>query len=127
MKNHHAPVNVEDLAEQALNAACQTIQAALGVTDGGLASRHFSSDITRADLEEYIRLELLNKRMEAQDRAEASIVASLRGFKAAAYWSAETLAEDSSYAWYQYFDYGGQSTDLKSAELRAVAVRRVFV
>ncbi len=79
MKSHHATINVEDLAEQALNAACQTIQAALGVTDGGLASRHFSSDITRADLEEYIRLELLNKRMEAQERAEASIVASLRG------------------------------------------------
>ncbi|MDE2254575.1 MAG: DUF1566 domain-containing protein [Betaproteobacteria bacterium] len=45
-------------------------------------------------------------------------------FKDDWYWSNETHASDSSYAWFQNFSYGGQYYDLKSAALRAVAVRR---
>lgn len=60
-------------------------------------------------------------------REQSLLFANLCGFKAAAYWSAETHAEDSSCAWYQSFYTGFQDDDPKSAELRAVAVRRVFV
>lgn len=60
-------------------------------------------------------------------REQSLLFANLRGFEADVYWSAETHAEDSSCAWYQGFGYGGQDDYPKSAELRAVAVRRVFV
>jgi len=60
-------------------------------------------------------------------REQSLLFANLCGFEAAAYWSAETYAEDSSYAWYQYFDDGYQGNFRKGEELRAVAVRRVFV
>jgi len=60
-------------------------------------------------------------------REQSLLFANLCGFEAAAYWSAETYAEDSSCAWCQTFDDGYQYFSHESAELRAVAVRRVFV
>lgn len=45
-------------------------------------------------------------------------------FHERAYWSNTQHASVSHYAWYQGFSRGGQSTSLKSAELRARAVRR---
>ncbi|WP_417252772.1 DUF1566 domain-containing protein [Castellaniella sp.] len=60
-------------------------------------------------------------------REQALLFANLRGFQKAAYWSAETHAEDSSYAWCQYFSGGNQFNGLKSAQLRAVAVRRLVI
>ena len=45
-------------------------------------------------------------------------------FKDDWYWSNETHASDGSYAWYQTFYNGTQYDTLKSAALRAVAVRR---
>lgn len=60
-------------------------------------------------------------------REQSLLFANLCGFKEDAYWSTETLARDFNYAWYQSFVHGPRSVILKSAELRAVAVRRVFV
>ncbi|MGS1115972.1 DUF1566 domain-containing protein [Castellaniella sp. UC4442_H9] len=61
-------------------------------------------------------------------RHEQSLLfANLRGFQPAAYWSAETYVKDSSYAWCQDFDYGGQDYYRKNDRLRAVAVRRVAI
>jgi hypothetical protein len=60
-------------------------------------------------------------------REQSLLFANLRGFQPAAYWSAETHPDDSSYARCQYFDYGYQVNDRKSAELRAVAVRRLVI
>ena len=48
-------------------------------------------------------------------------------FKRDWYWSSEQHASDESYAWDQDFDYGFQFTSLKSAELRARAVRRLTI
>ncbi|HEU4709006.1 MAG TPA: hypothetical protein VFS17_06815 [Methylophilaceae bacterium] len=48
-------------------------------------------------------------------------------FKRDVYWSGETHAADSSYAWYQDFDYGYQDDNYKDRELRARAVRRVAI
>ncbi|MBU7436486.1 DUF1566 domain-containing protein [Paraburkholderia fungorum] len=45
-------------------------------------------------------------------------------FQKAAYWSNEEDADDPGWAWYQYFDYGTQSTNHTYYELRARAVRR---
>ncbi len=45
-------------------------------------------------------------------------------FKDDWYWSNETYESESSYAWFQHFDYGLQDLIPKSAALRAVAVRR---
>ena len=45
-------------------------------------------------------------------------------FQKAAYWSNEAHHDDSSYAWFQFFGNGCQGSLLKSAALRAVAVRR---
>ncbi|CAJ0698625.1 DUF1566 domain-containing protein [Ralstonia holmesii] len=41
-----------------------------------------------------------------------------------AYWTDEDVEWDSAYAWYQFFYYGYQGNNHKSAALRAVAVRR---
>ena len=48
------------------------------------------------------------------------------------YWSNTTCEpdddeEESSWAWYQYFDYGDQDNGRKLYEFRARAVRRVYV
>lgn len=45
-------------------------------------------------------------------------------FQKAAYWSCDVHHEDSAFAWYQCFGYGGQVISRKGAALRAVAVRR---
>lgn len=60
-------------------------------------------------------------------REQSLLFANLLGFREDWYWSDETHTENSSYAWYQYFGYGSQNYIRKSAEIRAVAVRRVFV
>ena len=46
-------------------------------------------------------------------------------FKKDWYWSNETYERASGYAWHQYFDYGSQSNNYVSSELRARAVRRL--
>ena len=46
-------------------------------------------------------------------------------FKKNFYWSNETLHTESSWAWYQSFDYGYQDGSSRSNELRARAVRRL--
>ncbi|MCL2298348.1 MAG: DUF1566 domain-containing protein [Proteobacteria bacterium] len=46
-------------------------------------------------------------------------------FKKDWYWSNETHASDSDYAWHQFFDYGCQNNYHKAASLRARAVRRL--
>ena len=43
------------------------------------------------------------------------------------YWSATPYAGVESYAWYQFFDDGGQLSDRKDYQLRARAVRRVKI
>jgi hypothetical protein len=41
------------------------------------------------------------------------------------YWSCEQHADDSDYAWYQFFGYGNQNNWHKGSNNRARAVRRV--
>lgn len=48
-------------------------------------------------------------------------------FQAEAYWSNKQHESDSAYAWFQYFYDGFQVYGLKSAALRAVAVRRLTI
>ena len=61
---------IDDLAEDALNALCLSVQNALGVTDGGLASIHFSGDETRNNIKDYIRSELSAKLADAVAKNE---------------------------------------------------------
>ena len=42
------------------------------------------------------------------------------------YWSNTLHESDQGYAWYQYFDYGGQYHNCRSFKLRARAVRREY-
>jgi hypothetical protein len=56
---------IDDMAEDALNALCLSVQKALGVTDGGLASMHFSDDETKDAIKAYIKAELKAKLDEA--------------------------------------------------------------
>lgn len=46
-------------------------------------------------------------------------------FQAAYYWSGETVASDSAYAWVQYFDSGHQGYGHKGSKTRVRAVRRM--
>lgn len=48
-------------------------------------------------------------------------------FAPAWYWSCEQHASYSDYAWGQYFDGGGQGSNLKSCSGRARAVRRLII
>ncbi|RCS59941.1 DUF1566 domain-containing protein [Parvibium lacunae] len=48
-------------------------------------------------------------------------------FKGSWYWSCETLAKDSSYAWVQGFRSGGQNCCRKNSYGHARAVRRLLV
>ena len=48
-------------------------------------------------------------------------------FKEEAYWSGEPYAGAESYAWYQTFGGGGQTSHHKGTKLRARAVRRVTI
>ncbi|ANN80843.1 hypothetical protein [Bordetella flabilis] len=52
------PIDIDALAEDALNAACLLIQQRLGVKDGDLAGVFFSDDTTRNELRTYIKQEL---------------------------------------------------------------------
>ena len=61
---------IDDMAEDALNALCLSVQNALGVTDGGLASMHFSDDETKDAIKKYIKAELQAKIDDAQAKAE---------------------------------------------------------
>lgn len=66
---------VEDLAEEALNAACLVIQNAIGQTDGGNASIFFSDDEVRNAFISYIwyetpDVEIIDE-LEEVDHAEA--------------------------------------------------------
>jgi hypothetical protein len=61
-------------------------------------------------------------------REQALLFANLKGeFDEAAYWSGEQHAAHDDYAWNQYFLYGFQYDNLKSAKLRARAVRRLTI
>ena len=59
-------------------------------------------------------------------REQSLLFANLKEqFKGAYYWSGEQHASDSACAWSQYFIYGTQTSNDKSAGLRARAVRRL--
>jgi hypothetical protein len=59
---------------------------------------------------------------------QALLFANLKDqFQERAYWSSEQHAANSHYAWFQHFDYGYQGNNLKSASLRARAVRRLVI
>jgi hypothetical protein len=61
-------------------------------------------------------------------REQALLYANLKHeFKSAWYWSGEQHAADDDDAWFQYFYYGYQFTNGKSASLRARAVRRLII
>ena len=57
---------------------------------------------------------------------QALLFANLKAqFQPAWYWSSDEYADDGSYAWGQYFDYGHQFSYHKSYEGRCRAVRRL--
>lgn len=55
---------IDNLAENALNAACLVIQDALGVTSGDLAGHFFSDGEVKDKLMDYIRSELSQGSLE---------------------------------------------------------------
>jgi hypothetical protein len=57
---------IDDMAEDALNALALSVQKALGVTDGGFASMHFSDDQAKNMIKDYIKAELKNKMNQAK-------------------------------------------------------------
>jgi hypothetical protein len=52
---------IDDMAEDALNALALSVQTALGINDGGYASMHFSDDQAKEMIKTYIKAELTNK------------------------------------------------------------------
>jgi hypothetical protein len=61
-------------------------------------------------------------------REQALLFANLKDqFEDRYYWSSEQHASYDGCAWYQYFVYGYQNYDSKSAEVRARAVRRLTI
>lgn len=57
---------------------------------------------------------------------QALLFANLKcEFQSTWYWSNQTHESNASYAWYQYFNFGGQFTYRKSYEGRARAVRLI--
>lgn len=66
---------------------------------------------------------------ELPDRVEQALLfKSMKNeFKEEAYWSCETHANNTGWAWYQNFYIGGQYSDHKYTKLRARAVRRILV
>lgn len=52
---------IDDLAEEALNIACLTIQNSLNINDGGYASIVFSDNEVKEKFIEYIKGEIQNK------------------------------------------------------------------
>jgi len=61
---------IDDMAEDALNALALSVQTALGITDGGFASMHFSDDQAKEMIKTYIKAELANKINDAKAKAE---------------------------------------------------------
>jgi hypothetical protein len=58
-------------------------------------------------------------------REQSLLFANLKdGFESAWYWSGERHEENSGWAWYQSFGYGGQNGGAQRYEFRARAVRR---
>ena len=55
---------IDNLAENALNAACLVIQDALGVTSGDLAGQFFSDGEVKDKFMDYIRSELCHGNLE---------------------------------------------------------------
>ena len=53
-------LQIDDLAEEALNSACLAIQTRLGVDDGGFASMFFSDNEVKSKFIEYIKAEIHN-------------------------------------------------------------------
>lgn len=61
-------------------------------------------------------------------REQALLFANLKEeFSPEWYWSNQQLADNSDYAWSQYFSHGHQDTSHKSAAGRARAVRRSII
>jgi len=61
-------------------------------------------------------------------REQSLLFANLKDqFKGTWYWSCEQHASEPSYAWYQYFNYGGQYDDLIDRQCRARSVRRLVI
>jgi hypothetical protein len=61
-------------------------------------------------------------------RQQSLLFANLKEqFKEAWYWSGEEHASGSGYAWYQNFDYGGQSYGNKDTKGRVRAVRSLII
>ena len=59
-------------------------------------------------------------------REQALLYANLKDeFEERAYWSCEAHESESGWAWFQYFQSGGQFITPQTLELRARAVRRV--
>ncbi|WP_075795670.1 DUF1566 domain-containing protein [Massilia putida] len=65
--------------------------------------------------------------LPAQTAAPDFVEGGAQAFVNEWYWSSTQHASDDAYAWYQYFNYGNQSYNYKSAELRARAVRRFAI
>jgi hypothetical protein len=61
---------IDDMAEDALNALALSVQNALGITDGGFASMYFSDDEAKDMITAYIKAELKNKLNNAKAKAE---------------------------------------------------------
>lgn len=59
---------IEEIAEDALNAACLVMQDAIGQTDGGFASLYFSGDhLIREILFDYISKEIQGLEFERSE------------------------------------------------------------
>lgn len=57
----YTKAEIQAIAEQALNAACESIQDALGQTDGGIAGIYFTGeneDMVLSILKSYIHTEI---------------------------------------------------------------------
>lgn len=61
---------IDDIAEDALNALALSVQTALGINDGGFASMYFSDDEAKEMIKSYIKAELQNKMNDAKAKAE---------------------------------------------------------
>ena len=54
-------IQIDDLAEEALNIACLTIQNTLKINDGGYAGMFFSDNEVKEKFIQYIKDEINNK------------------------------------------------------------------
>ncbi|WNC91069.1 DUF1566 domain-containing protein [Paraburkholderia sp. FT54] len=61
-------------------------------------------------------------------REQSLLFANLKGeFQSAWYWSGQQHEKESGWAWSQHFNCGTQTSDRKTNELRARAVRRLVI